>query len=77
LSEIKDLLLYESLSENYLSNTFLLQAYPQKPDRDWADFLLALETQTNPQAAMLKITSHGATSGYDTLSGFYAAWEIL
>jgi hypothetical protein len=77
LSEIMDLLLYESLSENYLANTFLLQAYHLKPDQDWADFLLTLETSGDAPAAMQRICSQGATSGYDTLCGFFAAWETI
>jgi hypothetical protein len=78
LSEIMDLLFYESLSENLLSNTFLTQAYRLQPDRDWAEFLLALESQTaSLPELMARICAIGATSGYDTLSGFFAAWEML
>lgn len=78
LSEIMDMLFYESLSENLLSNTFLTQAYRLLPDRDWAEFLLALESQTtNLPQYLARICAIGATSGYDTLSGFFAAWEML
>jgi len=78
LSEIMAILLYESLSDNCLTNTFLLQAYHLKPDQVWVDFLLALESDSGIlQDLILDIASSGATSGYDTLSGFYSAWEIL
>lgn len=78
LSEILDLLVYESLSENCLTNTFILQARALHPDLDWADFLQSLGSKNmNPQEPMSRIFRHGASSGYDTLSGFFAAWEII
>ncbi|MCD8481083.1 MAG: DUF2877 domain-containing protein [Candidatus Cloacimonetes bacterium] len=77
LSEILDLLLFESLSENYLANTFLRQAYDLQPDQDWTDFLLALETSGDVTRAMQRICGQGATSGYDALCGFFAAWEMI
>lgn len=78
LSEILAVLLYESLSENYLSNTFLIQAAQLLPNRDWLDFFEALESNTkDPLPFMQQISALGASSGYDTLSGFFAAWEMI
>jgi len=78
LSGVLDLLFYASLSENYLVNTFMIQSRHLKPDQDWADFLMSLVIEMqNPREALCKILKHGASSGYDTLSGFFAAWEII
>lgn len=78
LSEILHLLLNASWSDNLLVYTFFLQARNLWVDQNWKDFLTGLEAPSQaPERAMGKIMQQGASSGYDILSGFFFAWELI
>lgn len=78
LSEILPLLLNASWSDNLLVYTFFLQARDLWVDQNWKDFLTGLEAPSQaPVSAMGKIMQQGASSGYDILSGFFFAWELI
>lgn len=77
LSKIRSVIYHNSLGQNLLVNTFLLQSYRGWYDEKWKYLLLALNKQRdNIKAALDEILKQGETSGADALAGFLAAWEI-
>jgi len=78
LSKITEIIYGESFGSDALLNTFLWQARTLQLDADWAMFLSSL-ANADEIASLTEqriIMSHGATSGADKLSGFYAAMAM-
>lgn len=77
LSEIRDLIFYESLAADALQNTFLHQVHEMFVDLDWYDLISALgENDDSYIPLQHQILQHGASSGADQMSGFYLACEL-
>lgn len=77
-SNLRDTLLRESVSGNQLTNTQFQQAYDLQVDGDWSCYLKALGTDAvDTELCLKKITSIGATSGYDAICGFLAVLEMI
>lgn len=73
LSKIADLILYQSLGTDPLSDAFVRRSRALKPDADWVELLLAFRGGADPLPALRRVLSHGSTSGADALAGFFTA----
>jgi hypothetical protein len=77
LSKITEIIIHESEVNNALIRTFMRQAAELDLDADWAKWLEALATYEMPLIPLLEtLMKHGASSGADQLSGFFAACEV-
>lgn len=78
LSKIAEIIIHESEVNNALIRTFMCQAAELDLDADWAEWLEALANVDVPLLPSLEaLMKHGASSGADKLSGFFAACEVI
>ncbi len=78
LSKITEIIIHESEVNNALIRTFMCQAAELDLDADWAEWLEALANVDVPLLPSLEaLMKHGASSGADKLSGFFAACEVI